>query len=133
MQVCFYHIADNDGKFSAISVKLKHINCKLIGVNYGEKFPYEELQNHRKQDQVYMVDFSLPYKELIDLNNKYDFHWMDHHDSSIRDEKENKSKFGNVKIKGIRSLNHAGCHLTWKYLFPSGNMKILMFYHFIMV
>ena len=62
----FYHSADLDGHCSGAIVKYAHPECELIGINYGDKFPWESIG---QDETVYMVDFSLqPFSDMIRLN-----------------------------------------------------------------
>ncbi len=38
--ICFYHSADLDGACSAAIIKLKHPECVLAPINYGNDFPW---------------------------------------------------------------------------------------------
>lgn len=106
----FYHCADLDGKCAGAVVKRKFPEAKLIGFDYGEKFPWHEVD-----EMTYMVDVSLPLMDMVRLNDMTEFYWIDHHRITIeRVEKAIQPKI----IKGLRSVESAACELTWKYLFP---------------
>lgn len=122
---CFYHSADNDGACSAAIVKYKYPDCQLIGFNYSDKFPFDEIEPNEK---VYMVDVSLHGKEMLKLYEmlRDNFIWIDHHKSKIDEISEkqvkNTNKNLNELIKGIRQNGKAGCELTWEYIFPNDKM-----------
>ena len=108
---CFFHSADLDGKCSAAIVKYKFPDCQLIGIDYGDKFPWEIIE---KNEIIYMVDFTLqPNEQMKKLNEMCDLIWIDHHITAIKSIEE----LG-LAIKGIRDIKKAGCELTWEYLFP---------------
>jgi oligoribonuclease NrnB/cAMP/cGMP phosphodiesterase (DHH superfamily) len=104
---CFYHSGDFDGKCSAAIFKLKYSDVILYGIDYGEEFPFDVI---KKEDIVFMVDFSLAKEDILKLNKMCTFVWIDHHISAIND----KEFFG---ILGLRDHNYAACQLVWKYLF----------------
>lgn len=37
---CFYHSSDLDGHCSGVIIKQKYPKCEMIGINYGQDFPY---------------------------------------------------------------------------------------------
>jgi len=116
----FYHSADLDGHLSGALVEywlqqrehVKQADILMKPINYGEPFPYEEIQ---PQDMVFMVDFSLqPIIEMVNLAELCHLHWIDHHKTSIPDPKSRDSEIYNG-IKGIRSADRAACELVWRY------------------
>lgn len=65
-----------------------------------------------------MVDYSLqPFSEMVRLNGRCNFYWIDHHKSAI--ESHNNS---GTTIAGSLDIHLAGCELTWRYLFPDKEM-----------
>ena len=109
---CFYHSADMDGKCSGAIVKMDYPDCEMIGINYGDQFPWDSIQ---EGEMVYMVDFSLqPFDDMERLNSMCDLVWVDHHKTAI-DESNNRGFRAY-----IQSLNdkYAGCELTWMLLHP---------------
>ncbi len=114
---CFYHRADMDGRCSGAIVKMEYPKCEMIGINYGDVFPWESIQ---QGEVVYMVDFSLqPFEDMERLNSMCDLIWVDHHKTSI--EEKNKRDFRAY----IQSLDdkYAGCELTWMLLHPVDPMQ----------
>lgn len=107
MIYCIYHSADFDGICSGSIVKYVLPSAKLIGIDYGQKL--DLLQFHKK-DEVYMVDFSLPHPQMIELSNRCKLIWIDHHKSS---QKIDLSKFNGLAL--INDLSKAACELTWSY------------------
>ena len=113
---CFYHSADLDGHCSGAIVKMAYPECEMIGINYGDVFPWESIPVG-DGEQVFMVDFSLqPYTEMRKLNIQADpLVWIDHHKSAI-EEHEEWLRSGNKPILGIQRSGTGACALVWEYL-----------------
>jgi oligoribonuclease NrnB/cAMP/cGMP phosphodiesterase (DHH superfamily) len=81
---CWFHGQDLDGWASGAIVKYKFPEAKMFPINYGDKFPWEEINS---DDIVYMVDFSLSAEEMDRLNNhlQQNLIWIDHHIGAIRE------------------------------------------------
>lgn len=112
---CFYHSADLDGHCSGAIVKYFNPECEMIGINYGQEFPWDSIEFG---ETVYMVDFSLePFELMEELNRLCDhyFIWIDHHKTAIElDNKLQKEKC--MHIPGIRQEEgKAACELTWEH------------------
>jgi len=106
---CFYHSADLDGHCSGALVKMAYPGCAMFGIDYGEEFPWDKID---KDDEVYMVDFSLqPFKLMEKLNKACNLIWIDHHISAIKEERKSKSV-----IEGLRRDGIGACQLTWEYV-----------------
>ena len=72
---CFYHSTDLDGHCSGAIVKYRYPECEMIGINYGQEFPWDSIQ---PDEQVFMVDFTLqPFEGMERLNNLCNLHWID--------------------------------------------------------
>lgn len=109
---CFYHRADMDGKCSGALVKMEHPDCEMIGINYGDSFPWETV---KPNEDVYMVDFSLqPFEDMERLNAMCNLIWVDHHITAIE---ESKKRGFRAYIQSL-DTNYAGCELTWSLLHP---------------
>ena len=115
---CFYHNADLDGKCSAAIVNYVHMDIDLIGIDYGDLFPWDSLI---PGEIVYMVDFSLqPFKEMIKLADIVDFIWIDHHKTAI----EEMQKSGHT-FKGLQRVGIGACDLMWEwFLFSKRNFCV---------
>jgi len=89
-------------------VKLRLPECEMIGINYGDPFPWDSIETG---ETVYMVDFSLPMDDMERLNEVCHFIWIDHHKSAIED-----AATRNFTASGRQSLADgiAACELTWK-------------------
>lgn len=108
---CFYHAADHDGFVSGTIVKLNEPEAIMIAIDYGDKFPWNDIS---PDDKVYMVDFSLqPFEEMLKLNSMCHFIWIDHHYSAIDD----MVKSG-VEFKGLQKTGIGACGRTWEYFNP---------------
>lgn len=105
--ICFYHSADLDGHCSGALIKMIYPECKLYGINYGDEFPLDKIEN----EYVIMVDFSLqPFSDMLKVKDKaITFVWIDHHISSMKESKKYP------EIEGIRNNNFAACELVWLY------------------
>lgn len=109
----FYHSADLDGHCSGALIKMVYPECEMIGINYGDEFPWDDIE---KDEIIYMVDFSLqPFKYMIKLQKKCKLIWIDHHKSAI--EEYDKANFeGKVpKIAGNQKSGIGACQLVWEY------------------
>lgn len=107
---CFYHAADLDGHCSGAIVKYFHLKCEMIGINYGDNFPWDTIGEN---EIIYMVDFSLqPFSDMIRLSKLTPhFHWIDHHISAIKDHRKSQ-----IPIHGKRRDGIGACQLIWEYL-----------------
>lgn len=107
---CFYHSADLDGHCSGAIVKRKYQECEMIGINYGDPFPWDSIQTG---EMVIMVDFCLqPFSDMIKLNSMCDLLWIDHHKSAIEEAHQcGFLPWGGMKVE----IGRAGCELAWEY------------------
>jgi len=106
---CFYHNADLDGKCSGAIVKMFVPEMELIGINYGQPFPWETICTG---ETVWMVDFSLqPFEDMERLNELCNLVWIDHHKSAIEE-----AHMRGFLAGGAQFLQDgtAACELTWK-------------------
>jgi hypothetical protein len=121
---CFYHRTDLDGICSAAIVHLKHPECELIGIDYGEGFPWNTI---KPDDTVYMVDFSLqkPDGSFGDMDRlggivaeKGKLIWIEHHKSALEAYEEWLHDTG-YRIDGIQRIGLGACALVWEFLYPT--------------
>jgi len=107
--ICFYHLADLDGKCSgAIFRYVLGKNVKLIPFNYNHKVDWSLID---KNTIVFMVDLSLSKEDMIRMKETAkQFIWIDHHISKIKE-------IGDIVFEGIRRDGTAACVLTWEYFF----------------
>lgn len=113
---CFYHSADLDGHCSGALIKMVYPECEMIGINYGDDFPWKDIPIGCGE-KVFMVDFSLqPYPEMRRLTiHANPLIWIDHHKSAI-EEHEGWVKLGNGPILGVQKSGIGACALVWGYL-----------------
>lgn len=112
--ICFYHAGDFDGKCSAAIVQQAYPDVKLVGVDYGDTFPFDLIT---PGEEVFLVDFSLPFTDqgMLRLNMVSKLNWIEHHKTAL-DEAYEK---GFLASKGqLLSTKRAACELTWEYVFP---------------
>lgn len=110
---CFFHRADLDGHCSGAIVRFRHPECEMIGIDYGDPFPWERLT---EEEDIYLVDFSLqPWSEMERLhrvNNRVI--WIDHHKTAIEQHAAGPPLFH----ERVLDARKAACELTWEHLFP---------------
>ena len=114
---CFYHSVDLDGQCSGAIVKYTYPECEMIGINYGDDFPWDTI---KEGETVFMVDFSMqPITDMLRLNIVCDLIWIDHHKTAIDEANAN----GFIASGGqCVEVGKAGCELTWEYIRPDENM-----------
>jgi len=109
----FYHSADLDGHCSGAIIKTKYPDCELIGINYGDIFPWS---NIKKNENVFMVDFALqPFSDMEKLNKIAKLSWIDHHKTAI--EEAHKKGFIASKLQ-VLQIGKAACELCWETFYP---------------
>ena len=107
---CFYH-NDPDGKCAAYWVGRAHPlpPHDFIPIGYHDAFPLETIAPN---EQVYIVDFSIPPEEMTQLlQTTPNVTWIDHHKTAME-------KYSNYPrpIRGVRLDGIAACMLTYCYL-----------------
>jgi len=117
---CFFHSADLDGHASGAIIKYEFSDCEMIGINHGDKFPWDTIE---KDEVVFMVDFSLQsFDNMLKLNNMCEFIWIDHHQSAIEKElewcKKQKVSVKYCMFEGLRRNGIGACALVWEFLYP---------------
>lgn len=116
---CVYHVADLDGQCSGAIVKERYPDCELIGMNYGDPFPFYSVA---PGEDVWVVDFHLqPFEDMARLNDLCRLTWIDHHKSAFED----KWKF-NFTARGAESVEpaYAACELTWMMVHDTRPMPL---------
>lgn len=119
--LCIYHIADHDGKGSAAIVKYAHKECELLGYNYDQEIPYDEIDKHQ---DIVICDISFPMEYMFKLHNEKNLIWIDHHQSAIDLYNQYLEKEGGFGIKGERAVGVAAIELTWRYFFPDKEVPL---------
>ena len=117
---CFYHSADLDGHCSGALIKRTFPACEMIGIDYGDEFPWDSI---KRNEVVYMVDFSLqPFEQMVKLNDLTPFFvWIDHHKSVIEEAQKTKEAF-----YGIQEVGIGACALVWRFLYRNKAQKRLL-------
>lgn len=120
--ICIYHSKDLDGYCSGAIVKRKYPDAKLIGYDYGQEFPWEEIP---VGEPVIMIDVSLPMVGMskLSIHSGQNFTWIDHHISAINDFRN----FKDIELNSISAVLENGiaaCEGGWKYLFPDEEMPV---------
>jgi oligoribonuclease NrnB/cAMP/cGMP phosphodiesterase (DHH superfamily) len=115
---CFYHSVDLDGKCSGAIVKRKYPQCELFPINYGQPFPMNKI---KEGEEVFLVDYSIqPFDLMIDLKNKANLIWIDHHSSAI-----SESVFWKFQdTNGRRDVRLAACELVWHYIYNDKTIPV---------
>lgn len=106
----FYHSADLDGHCSGAIIKWFKQESELIGINYGQEFPWDKIT---VGEEVYMVDFSLqPFSDMERLNSLCKLYWIDHHKTAIDD-----AVSAGFLASGGQYLyvGKAACELAWGF------------------
>ena len=115
---CFYHSADLDGHCSGAIIKRKYPECEMIGINYGQEFPWQTIE---EREIVFMVDFSLqPFSLMERLNSRCKLIWIDHHKTAI----DAAHEAGFLAYEQNLEVGMAGCELTWEHLYPDISMPV---------
>ncbi len=110
---CYFHSADYDGMCSGALVKLAYPECEMIGINYGQDFPWDSIE---KGELVFMVDFCLgSFSDMYRLNHLADLYWIDHHKTAIDQALENNFM---ARAGQVLEVGRAACELVWETLHP---------------
>lgn len=120
--VCIYHNRDLDGYTSGAIVLKKYPNAKMVGYDYGQPIPWDEIPWNQP---IIMVDVSFDMESMLLLNIRSggNLTWIDHHISAQREYIEFKD--GRVDFLNFVFDNSiAACEGTWKHLFPDKNMPL---------
>ena len=107
-----------DGHCSGALVKYFYGSCEMIGINYGDKFPWQRIS--KDADKIWMVDFSLqPFDQMVKLQQLSGDRliWIDHHKSAIEEHKDwNHNHYEYLSINGTRKIGKGACQLVFEYL-----------------
>ena len=116
----FYHSADLDGHCSGAIVKSKYPDAIMYPINYGDKFPWDDVPSFVSDDTVFVVDFCLqPFSDMARLCNRAKVIWIDHHKSAIESYLDFTSRFNSyLPITRRTDMSKAACELTWEHIYP---------------
>lgn len=107
--LCFYH-DDMDGRCSAAIVRRAlGESVNLIPMDYGDLIPWDLVE---QAQEIIIVDFSFTLQDMERVNSLAELTWVDHHITALT-ELESLND-----VPGIRSVEKAGCVLTWNTFFP---------------
>ena len=110
---CFYHRADLDGQCSGAIVKSRFPHCEMIGIQYGDAFPWDRIE---PDETVVMTDFSLSMDEMERLSGACVLVWIDHHKSAIETA---RAKCFLASGAQVLETGLAACELTWRWCFDT--------------
>lgn len=119
------HHNDNDGRCAAALV-----NAYIEGMSHDDFIEVDYnadldkiIDSIQENEQVWIVDFSLRPVEMMTklLERTKDVIWIDHHKSAI-EMYDGYEKLD--QIKGIRSVEKAGCELTAEYIAEDSGGKM---------
>jgi uncharacterized protein len=111
----FYHGNCPDGFGSAWAFYQKYKDS----IDY-EKFFYGKKINASKHDLIYFADCSVSLSKLNELRENCNVIIIDHHKTAIDELKDDPDFYYNI--------NHSGCVLSWKFLFPNKPVPTLLKY-----
>lgn len=122
--LCIFHSKDHDGHCSAAVVRHKFHNAEFVGLDYGDKFPWNKIPGR----DVIMVDYSIGREDTLRLGRKArSLVWIDHHKTAIAWATEEWSAKGR-NCKWALDQKSAACELAWLYLFPNETMPRFVHY-----
>jgi oligoribonuclease NrnB/cAMP/cGMP phosphodiesterase (DHH superfamily) len=108
--ICLFH-NDPDGCCSAAVVRRAlGTSVFLHAMEIGDPVPWNVIEAN---EQVALVDYSLPTEDMKRLRDKGGFVWVDHHKTSLARLRE-----AMADVPGNRTLDEAACVLTWRTFFP---------------
>ncbi len=115
--ICIYHSRDLDGFTSGAIVKRKYPEAKLIGFDYGQELPMDEIP---AGEPIIMIDVSLRMGDMHELAiHSGNLLWIDHHISAINDYSHYVETItGNDFLTPVLKEGIAACELAWIHFFP---------------
>lgn len=120
-----YHSRDLDGYCSGAICKKKYPDAILIGYDYGQPIPMEQI---KPGQPIIIVDVRLPMETMVTmgLHSRKQFTWIDHHQSAILDYQalEKSEPIKASYINAVLKQGISACELTWQYLFPEDEMPV---------
>lgn len=108
--LCLYH-DDPDGQCSAAIVRRAlGREVQMFALEIGDPLPWEAIE---MADLVVLVDYSLTLEAMNRIKGERSFVWVDHHITALE-------RLGEAMadVPGKRSVQEAGCVLTWQTFFP---------------
>lgn len=131
---CIYHANCPDGFAAAWAVRKSYPDAQMIPARYGDPTPdFEETP-----DLVFVVDFSWPYGELMELAKRCDeLVVLDHHQSALDkfaahptfavqpDTRTLVRTAWEIGFTLILDMDRSGAGITWDYLYDSARPHLL--------
>lgn len=141
MIVVLYHYPCMDGMFSAVAASHTFADAAVYkGVNYNDKLDPEEFIGA----DVYMLDFSLKFDDLMALAEKADsVTIIDHHESALKELEaipkfelapttrrkafeESERLYGEgIRIACHFDMTQSGAMLSWRYFSDEGTPQLI--------
>lgn len=120
--ICVYHNKDLDGYCSGAIVKRKFPEAVMIGWDYGQPIPFEDIDPIG--EDIILIDISFPMADMFELAEvAKSLTWIDHHISAINEYNNfpEQARRG-ATITAVLENGIAACEGGWKYLFPDDPM-----------
>lgn len=125
-----YHRIDYDGlcsmaitKSALIKLYEGDVFVEIFGFNYGDNaLDIDSIL--QSNDEIYLVDISLPPADMIKLAQSGKVVWIDHHITQIQ-ESEN---YGYSGLPGLRANGTAACELCWNFFYPGQEVPLGVLY-----
>ena len=120
--ICVYHNKDLDGYCSGAIVKRKYPDAVMLGWDYGQPLPFQEIDPIG--EDIILIDISFPMSDMFELAEvAKSFTWVDHHISAINDYNNFPIELRKgATITAILENGIAACEGGWQYLFPDDPM-----------
>lgn len=117
--LCIYHGGCHDGIGAAYAVWKRHPKAAFYAAKYNEPHP------NVKGKDVYIVDFSYKYNEMLQIADEANsVTVLDHHKTA---EADLKSLLEDGTILGEFNMNKSGAVLTWEWLHSDPVPEILLY------
>jgi oligoribonuclease NrnB/cAMP/cGMP phosphodiesterase (DHH superfamily) len=108
--ICLYHNDPDGCCAAAIARRALGEKLAVYPLEIGDPIPWGSIGEN---EQVLLVDYSLPLEDMKRLMSGRKLVWVDHHKTSLATLGE-----AMAEIPGERSLEAAACVLTWRTFFP---------------
>ncbi|MBC2712654.1 MAG: hypothetical protein HGJ94_17205 [Desulfosarcina sp.] len=105
-------------------------NVIYLPASYGKPLPDLSDYNPDCDDDIWVVDFSYPMAEmlqLIEMVGPQGLFWIDHHKTAIEDLAGLAERIG-CELPGVRDVGYAGCVLTWAFCNPGEQTPLAIEY-----
>jgi oligoribonuclease NrnB/cAMP/cGMP phosphodiesterase (DHH superfamily) len=106
------HSADNDGRACGKIALMAFPDAIEIPYNYNE--PMGFLHDINRNDNVIIMDVSLPFIEMTRLSDRCNVTWIDHHEDAHNE----ITPYISENTVVVYTKGVAACRLAWKHFFP---------------